>query len=77
MITKEQFTDELPFRYKAVRYTLNKDIGCIKDITGYVGNIESIGTKSFTIYTYVMGKQVKVKVNYEDCELIIEDKITQ
>ena len=73
MITKTQFTDGLPFRYKAVRYTLNKDIGYIKDITGYVANIDKIGTKSFTVYTYVMGKEVKVKVRYEDCELVVID----
>ena len=77
MITKEQLVEGLPFRYKTFRYVVDKNIGCIKGITGYVANIDKIGTKSFTVYTYVMDKQVKVKVNYEDCELIVEDKITQ
>jgi hypothetical protein len=74
MITKTQFTDGLPFIYKSCTYTANTNEGYIKNkVYGYVGNIEKIGTKSFTIYTYVMGKQVKVKVNYDECELVVAD----
>jgi hypothetical protein len=74
MITKAQFKAGLPFRYKTIKYTLKGEVDhyCITDFTGYVGNIESIGTRSFTLYTYVMGKFVKVKVNYRDCELVVE-----
>jgi hypothetical protein len=70
MITKTQLTDGLPFIYKSCKYVVNENEGYIKNaVYGYVGNIEKIGTRSFTMYTYVMGKQVKVKVNYDDCEL--------
>ena len=74
MITKAQLQDGLPFRYKTIKYTLKEFEGnyYVADFTGYVGNVESIGTKSFTLYTYVMGKVVKVKVNYSDCELVVE-----
>jgi hypothetical protein len=76
MITKTQLKAGLQFRYKTMKYSLKgeEDQYCIigGGLMGYVGNIESIGTKSFTIYTYVMGKAVKVKVNYSDCELVVE-----
>lgn len=60
--------------YKSIKYTLKENEGdyYVADFTGYVGNIELIGTKSFTLYTYVMGKMVKVKVNYSDCELVVD-----
>jgi hypothetical protein len=73
MITKTQLTDGLPFRYKSCKYVVNKNEGYVTNaVYGYVGNIEKIGTRSFTMYTYVMGKHVVVKVNYKDCELVVE-----
>jgi hypothetical protein len=75
MITKTQLKAGLPFIYKSCTYTVNANEGYIKNkVYGYVGNILSIGTKSFTIYTYVMGKQVKVKVNYNECELVVDNE---
>jgi len=72
MITKAQLTDGLEFIYKSCTYTVNHVV-YITNHLGYVGNIDKIGTKSFTIYTYVMGKQVKIKVNYDECELVVAD----
>ena len=71
MITKTQLIDGLPFTYKSWKYTLHKDEGYVTNgLYGYVGNIDKIGTRSLTVYTYVMGKKVNVKVNYKDCEVI-------
>jgi hypothetical protein len=71
MITKTQLIDGLPFTYKSCKYTLHKDEGYVTNgLYGYVGNIDKIGTRSLTVYTHVMGKQVRVKVNYRDCKLV-------
>ena len=71
MITKTQLIDGLEFTYKSCKYILHKNEGYITNrVYGYVGNIDKIGTRSLTVYTYVMGKKVNVKVNYIDCEVI-------
>jgi len=74
MITKTQLKAGLPFTYKTKKYTLNceGDNYYVTDFIGYVGNVSSLGTKSFTLYKFVMGKMFKVKVEYRDCELVVE-----
>ena len=76
MITKQQFKDGVKFKYGNTTYKAqNQDDGIyyISNFGGYVGNVLKIGTKSFTIYTFVMGKKVTVKVNYDDCEPVIAE----
>lgn len=76
MITKQQFKDGVKFKYENTTYkaTHNDDESYyVSNFGGYVGNVLKIGTKSFTIYTFVMGKKVTVKVNYGDCELGIAE----
>ena len=76
MITKTQLKAGLQFTYKFSKYSLKGEEGdyyISNSIVGYVGNILSIGTKSFTLYAYVMGKKVNIKVNYIDCELVVAD----
>lgn len=76
MITKQQFKDGVQFKYRNTTYkSHNQDDGIyyISNFGGYVGNVLKVGTKSFTIYTFVMGKKVTVKVNYSDCEPVIAE----
>jgi hypothetical protein len=77
MITKQQFKDGIPFKYKELKYsvksTYDNDGYYVSNFTGYVGNIKKIGTRSFTIFTFVMGKEVVVKVNYSECEPVMAD----
>jgi len=76
MITKQQFKDGVKFKYENTTYkaTYSDDESYyVSNFGGYVGNVLKIGTKSFTIYTFVMGKKVTVKVNYSDCELGIAE----
>jgi hypothetical protein len=72
MITKTQLKAGKPFTYKSRKYIIKGEEGeyYITDFVNYVGNINKIGTRSLTVYTYVMGKKVNVKVNYIDCEVI-------
>jgi hypothetical protein len=76
MITKQQFKDGVKFKYENTTYkaTHNDDESYyVSNFGGYVGNVLKIGTKSFTIYTFVMGKKVVVKVNYNKCEPVIAE----
>ena len=76
MITKQQFKDGVQFKYRNTTYKASHqddEIYYISNFAGYVGNILKIGTKSFTIYTFVMGKRVMVKVNYSECEPVIAE----
>ena len=73
MITKQQLLSGATFKFGNLKYELVKDndANYIRSTyTGYVGNVVKIGTKSFTLYTYVMNRKVTVKVNYSDCELV-------
>jgi hypothetical protein len=73
MISKQQLLSGATFKFSNLKYQLVKDddANYIRSIyTGYVGNVVKIGTKSFTLYTYVMNRKVTVKVNYSDCELV-------
>jgi len=78
MISKQQIKDAVPFKYNESMYTVkstyvgNDDEYYVANYAGYVGNIEKIGTRSFTMFTYVMGKRVNVKVNYSECEPVVE-----
>jgi len=82
MITKTQLTDGFKFTYGSEIYRLKEPIWgdyfyVIKEnndkTSQYVGNIETIEDEYFTIYTYVMGRKIKVKINYDECELAIAD----
>ena len=76
MITKQQFKDGVKFKYGNTTYKAGNagdEMYFISNFGGYVGNILKIGTKSFTIYTFVMGKKVTVKVNYDECEPVIAE----
>jgi hypothetical protein len=76
MITKQQFKDGVKFKYENTTYktTCSGDESYyVSNFGGYVGNVLKIGTKSFTMYTFVMGKQVKIKVNYNECEPVIAE----
>ena len=57
MITKQQFKDGIQFKYSNTTYKASHhddEMYYISNFAGYVGNILKIGTKSFTIYTFVM-----------------------
>jgi hypothetical protein len=76
MITKQQLKSSTPFTYKSIKYTVKSASDgeyFVSGPIGYEGNILKIGTKSFTMYTFVMGKQVKIKVNYYECEPVIAE----
>lgn len=76
MITKQQFKDGVQFKHGNTTYKASHhddEMYYISNFAGYVGNVLKIGTKSFTIYTFVMGKKVTVKVNYSDCEPVIAE----
>jgi hypothetical protein len=80
MITKQQFKDGVKFKYENTTYKASHHLLFRDDESyygsnsgGYVGNVLKIGTKSFTIYTFLMGKKVTVKVNYSDCEPVIAE----
>lgn len=79
MITKQQIKDGVPFKYKGLKYTVkstyenNDDEYYVANFAGYVSNVDKIGTKSFTTFTFVMDKKVTVKVNYSDCEPVIAE----
>jgi hypothetical protein len=76
MITKQQLKSSTPFTYKSIKYTVKSASDgeyFVSGPVGYEGNILKIGTKSFTMYTFVMGKQVKIKVNYNECEPVIAE----
>ena len=79
MISKQQIKDAVPFKYKGLKYTvkntLDNDGYYVADFTGYVGNVLKIGTKSFTMYTFVMSKKVVVKVNYSECEPVMTEQV--
>jgi len=76
MITKQQFKDGVKFKYENTTYKAahnDDEFYYVSNFGGYVGNVLKIGTKSFTIYTFVMGKKVVVKVNYSECEPVMAD----
>jgi hypothetical protein len=81
MISKTQLQNGVAFKYKTNMYSIkstlevNNDINdyyYVANFAGYVGNVDKIGTKSFTVFTYVMSKQVKIKINYSECEPVVE-----
>ena len=77
MISKQQLKDGLAFKYYGSMYSLKSVDGSddsyyIANFAGYVANIIKIGTKSFTAFTYVMSKEVKLKINFSECEPVVE-----
>lgn len=76
MISKTQLQEGLSFKYKGSMFNLKTIIDekgyYVSNFAGYVGNVDKIGTKSFTVYTYVMSKEVKIKINYSECEPVVE-----
>lgn len=85
MISKQQLKDGVAFKYQGSIYNIKVPISLydIKDtideygyyvsnFAGYVGKVDKIGTRSFTVFTYVMSKQVKLKINFSECEPVVE-----
>ena len=76
MISKTQLQDGVAFKYKGSMYnikgTIIEDGYYVSDFAGYVANVDKIGTKSFTMFTFVMSKEVKIKINYSECEPVVE-----
>lgn len=60
------------FKYSSGKFILRKvDDGTyciIKDYGSYVANVNKIGSKKITAYTYVMDKKVNLTINIKDCE---------
>jgi hypothetical protein len=40
----------------------------IKDYGSYVANVNKIGSKKITAYTYVMDKRVNITIDIRDCK---------
>ena len=75
MISKQQIKDGVAFKYKGSMYNIKGTIDdgyYVSNFTGYVANVDKIGTKSISAFTYVMSKEVKIKINYSECEPVVE-----
>jgi len=76
MISKQQLKDGVAFKYQGSMYNIKGTIDeggyYVSNFAGYVGNVDKIGTRSFTVFTYVMSKEVKIKINYSECEPVVE-----
>jgi hypothetical protein len=55
------------------RNILSSDGGRII-LTDHEVNITKIGTKTFTVYTYVLDKKVQLKYRFEDLVMFINEK---
>lgn len=81
-MTKADFLAGKPFKFGYGAYKYNEspnDIVTINDgfvnkgkfvNLGYEVWVEKVGTKGFEGYRYIMGKKVKVKIKFEELELI-------
>lgn len=83
-MTKADFLAGKPFKFGYGEYKYNEspndivnstvDDGFIYDgkfvSMGYEVWVEKVGTKGFEGYRHVMGKKVKVKIKFEELELI-------
>lgn len=77
MISKQQLKEGLAFKFNGSMYSLKSVYGSddsyyIANSTGYVANIDKIGTKSLTAFTYVMNKLVKLKIDFSECEPVVK-----
>lgn len=79
-MTIQEIKEGKEFIYKGGEYKLiahDHAIGgtthsVIKTYGTYVGNVSKIGSKIITVYTYVLGKRVEVKMNIKDFEPLKE-----
>ena len=77
MISAAQLTSGVEFTFKGSTYTAelqdrdnaNEPQYFIANYSRYCGNIKSIGKTSFTMYTFVMGKYISVRVPFADCRV--------
>ena len=77
MITAEQLKAGVDFKFKGSTYSAEiqdventkKPQYFIANYSRYCGNIKSIGKNSFTMYTFVMGKYISVRVPFADCRV--------
>lgn len=66
---KLRSTDTSTFKVENKDSHLTKTIYTItglKCLEDYTANINKIGTKTISFYTYIIGKRVDVKLKYED-----------
>ena len=73
-MTKQEFLDGKEFMYDNTLDTcFVYDDGCIIELyyikgrivrSRWQANVESIGTKCFKYYTYILGKRVQGKINF-------------
>lgn len=78
-ITKQQFLDRKEFTLAGGNYRLNEGgLSILKVYRTNKGelvmvsseaNIEKVGTKTVSTYTFVFNKQIKQKFRFEDMEL--------
>jgi len=79
MITAEQLKAGVDFKFKGSTYSAEiqdventkKPQYFIANYSRYCGNIKSIGKTSFTMYTFVMGKYISVRVPFSECEAVV------
>ena len=77
MITAEQLKAGVDFKFKGSTYSAEiqdventkKPQYFIANYSRYCGNIKSIGKNSFTMYTFVMGKYISVRVPFAECRV--------
>lgn len=81
-MTKADFLAGKPFKFGYGEYKYNESPNDIVTINGGFVNkgkfvklgyevwVEKVGTKGFEGYRYIMGKKVKVKIKFEELELI-------
>ena len=85
MISAAQLTSGVEFTFKGSTYTAelqdrdnaNEPQYFIANYSRYCGNIKSIGKNSFTMYTFVMGKYISVRVPFSECMLVMSTKASE
>lgn len=79
-MTKQQFLDgksfSLPYTYSDATYRSDKDGRCLIQehrtkegeliISDYLMNIDKIGSKMITCFTFILGTKITKKIRYED-----------
>ena len=84
MITAEQFKSGVEFTFKGSTYSAELSSASahpqeyfIANYSRYCGNVKSIGKTSFTMYTFVMGKYISVRVPFSECIAIEAPKASE
>lgn len=77
-MTIKDIKNGTPFIYKNRTYTMvtveiseyNSEVTYYlqDEYIGHIANIDKIGSKVLSAYTYILGRRVAVKINIKDCK---------